>query len=58
MNTPAIFTDRKARENFKDKFEVVMAVIVLGSFLYKKSKQAKESSDSEVPVIITLPEKS
>ena len=29
MQMPSIVTDRKARENFKDKLEVVMAVVVL-----------------------------
>jgi hypothetical protein len=44
MNKPAIFTDRKARESFKDKFEVVMAVIVIGSFIHKKVKQHQEET--------------
>lgn len=33
-----IFTDRKSREDFKDKVEVVMAAIVLTGFVYKKIK--------------------
>lgn len=38
MNLRAILTDRKAREEFKDKVEVVMAVVVLTGFAYKKIK--------------------
>ena len=39
MQMPAIVTDRKVRENFKDKVEVVMAVVVLTGFVYKKIKK-------------------
>lgn len=38
MQMPAIITDRTAREAFKDKVEVVMAVFVLSGFAYKKYK--------------------
>ena len=46
MKMPAIVTDRSARENFKDKVEVVMAVFVLSGFIYKKFQQNNESADS------------
>ena len=52
MRMPAIVTDRKAREEFKDKVEVVMAVFVLMGFAYKKLK-----GRNAVPTITNLQEK-
>lgn len=46
MKMPAMFTDRKARESFKDKFELAMAVIVIGNFIHKKYKESKESPEN------------
>lgn len=43
MKLPEMFTNRKAREDFKDKMEVAMAVIVLTSFAYTKYKNRKDS---------------
>jgi hypothetical protein len=37
-----ILSDRKAREDLKDKFEVVMAVVVLTGFVYKKYKNKND----------------
>lgn len=48
MNLPTIFTDRVARENFKDKVEVVMAVIVLTGFVYKKVRRGNDSVDGTI----------
>lgn len=53
MQMPSIVTDRKARENFKDKLEVVMAVVVLTGFVHKKIKARGNSAD--VPNITDLP---
>lgn len=50
MQMPAIVTDRKVRENFKDKVEVVMAVVVLTGFVYKKVKQHQETPIPDVAV--------
>lgn len=44
MQMPAIVTDRKVRENFKDKVEVVMAVVVLTGFVHKKLKERNTSA--------------
>ena len=42
MKLPEILKNRQARENLKDKFEVVMAVVVLTSFVYNKYKDHKD----------------
>lgn len=42
MKLPEIFTDRKAREDLKDKVEVVMAVVVLAGFAYKQYKKRQD----------------
>lgn len=39
MRFQRYFTDRKAREDLKDKIEVVMAVVVLTGFAYKKYQE-------------------
>lgn len=42
-----LIKDRKAREDLKDKIEVVMAVFVLTGFVVKKIKEKKEKTDEE-----------
>lgn len=42
MNIQALLTDRKTREDLKDKIEVVMAVVVLTGFIYKKVKKPND----------------
>lgn len=42
MKMPAFLATREARDSFKDKFEVFMAVVVLTNFVYKKAKQSQE----------------
>lgn len=43
VKMPEIVTDRKVREDFKDKVEVVMAVFVLTGFVYKKINKKDNS---------------
>lgn len=38
MQMPKIVTDKSARDDLKEKFEVVMAVVVLVGFAHKKIK--------------------
>lgn len=45
MNIKKIFTERSAREEFKDKLEVFMAVVVLSSYAYKKYKESQETPE-------------
>lgn len=42
MKIPNIITNRKAREDLKEKFEVVMAVAVITGFLYKRYKKSQD----------------
>lgn len=37
-----LFTDREAREDLKDKVELVMAVFVISGFVYKKFKNRND----------------
>lgn len=47
MKLPSIVTDKKARDDIKEKFEVVMAVCVLVGFGYKKIQEKKENQNGE-----------
>lgn len=47
MNMPAIITDKKVRDEVKEKIEVVMAIFVLTGFVYKKIKDKKEVQDED-----------
>lgn len=39
MKLPAIISDRKARDELKDKVEVVLAVVCITQFAYSKIKK-------------------
>jgi hypothetical protein len=47
MNWPSFLATREARNSFKDKFEVFMAVVVISKFVYDKAKKAQETPELE-----------
>lgn len=42
MKIPDILKNKKARDDLREKFEVIMAVVVISGYLYKKYQKSQE----------------